>query len=63
MKLTSKREATLPAETCEALGVGTIGDKRMAAAVGRPRGGGVFRNAAHRAPGGMWLFRYVVKRV
>jgi len=57
------REATLPAETYGALGVGTIGDKRMTAAVGRPHDGGDSRNAAHRAPGGMWVFRYVVNRV
>ena len=63
MKRTSKREATLPAETYGALGVGTIGDKRMTAAVGRPDGGDGFRNAVHRPPAGMWVFRYVVNRV
>jgi len=35
----------------------------MAAASGRPHGRGDLENAAHRAPGGMWVFRYVVKSV
>ena len=65
MRPTSKREETLPAETCGALGAGTIADERVAAAVGRPHGGGGdgFRNAVHRPPAGMWVFRYVVNRV
>ena len=37
--------------------------QRMAAASGRPHGRGDLENAAHRAPGGMWVFRYVVKSV